>query len=156
MRKLPLRPNVCILVFNTKLKLFLGERAGEKGVWQFPQGGVEEGLSTRENVYKELEEELGADRGRFKIIKKLKARHSYEFRRVPPYARGKWRGQRQSFWLVEFIGSDTDIDLARYEPEFSNWRWCTVKQVRRVAEPIRLPGYEPALKEFEKFARNKR
>lgn len=151
-KKLPLRPNVCMLVVNLKGKIFLGERIGEKGVWQFPQGGVEPKYSLRENVLKELHEELGAPKKRFKIIAKLKHRHKYEFRRVPKFAKGKWRGQKQTFWVVRFKGSNKDIDLSAHTPEFRAFKWCSVTQVRKLAEPIRLPGYEGALKEFERLA----
>jgi len=149
--KLPLRPNVCMLVFNGQHKLFLGERYGEQGLWQFPQGGAEAGFSPEENVLRELEEELGAPGRCFRIIRKLKATNEYEFSEPPEYARGKWRGQSQTFWLVQFCGSDEDLNLNRHEPEFMNWRWCSVEEVMEMAEPKRLPGYLNALKEFENY-----
>jgi len=151
MKQLPLRPNVCMLVFNREKKLFLGERHGEPGVWQFPQGGVEPELSPEENVIKELNEELGAGPDKFKVVKKLACTHEYEWKEPPEYARRRWRGQSQTFWLVEFVGQDSDIDLKRFEPELMSWRWCTPAEVRCLAEPKRLPGYLKALKEFEEF-----
>src|SRR5262245_38788123 len=102
---LPFRPNVCMLLLNKDNLIFLGERHGNPGVWQFPQGGVEEGLSLEENVIKELHEEVGADKELFKIIKKLNAKHEYDFRTVPEYAKGVWRGQSQTFWAVRFEGN---------------------------------------------------
>ena len=151
-KKLPLRPNVCMLVYNQKFKLFLGKRAGTKKIWQFPQGGVEKRYTLRENVIRELKEELGLKKRHIGKITRLKHRHSYEFKDPPNYARGKWRGQAQTFWLVEFLGKDKDIDLfADKEVELSRWRWCTVKQVKRLAEPRRVRGYRAALKEFELF-----
>jgi putative (di)nucleoside polyphosphate hydrolase len=71
---------------------------------------------------------------------------------VPQYAEGRWRGQSQTFWLVEFVGDDSDIRLdADHAPEFMTWRWSPVDEVRRLAAPRRLAGYEPALREFERF-----
>lgn len=146
---LPFRPNVCMLVYNQSRRLFLGERNGKPGVWQFPQGGAEEGLSPEENVLRELEEELGAAAPLFKIRTQLKSRHEYEFEVVPEYARGKWRGQSQTFWLVEFLGTDLDIVLDRNEPEFMGWRWCTIEEVKALAEPKRVAGYLNPLKELD-------
>ena len=150
-KELPLRPNVCMLVYNQENRLFLGERATEPDVWQFPQGGVDPGATEEETVTKELHEELGAPVGCFKIVSKLKAVHNYEFTNIPIYALGKWRGQAQTFWLVKFVGNDSQFNLAHHVQEFMSWKWCSVNEVRALAESKRLPGYEPALKEFEEF-----
>ena len=157
LRKLPFRPNVCMLVYNQKGKLFLGERCGEKGHWQFPQGGAEPRYTPRENVLRELREELGIKKKHLGSLKKLKATHEYEWQSPPKYAVGKWRGQKQTFWLVEFTGSDTDIDLASFkEPEFRAWKWCSVGEVRRFAARHRVKGYEKPLKEFLEFKKAKK
>jgi putative (di)nucleoside polyphosphate hydrolase len=153
-KKLPFRPNVCMLVYNAKGKLFLGERKNHEAHWQFPQGGAEPEYSLRENVKRELAEELGLKRSAIGRILKLKSTHVYEWHNPPAYARGRWCGQSQTFWLVEFVGKDSDIDLdAIEEPEFSAWKWCAPRTVRRLAVPHRLPGYESPLREFEAFWR---
>lgn len=149
--QLPLRPNVCMLIFNHEHRLFLGERFGCPGVWQLPQGGVEPDLSEEENVRKEVHEELGLPHESFQLVQRLAATHEYEFDVVPRYAEGRWRGQRQNFWLVRFLGDDRDIVLDRYTPEFSAWCWCTPDEVRSRAEPKRRAGYEAPLREFEHF-----
>ncbi len=155
-KKLPYRPNVCMLVYNAQGKLFLGERRGEKGHWQFPQGGAEPRYTLRENVFRELREELGLRKRHVGSLKKLRATHQYEWRSPPGYAIGRWRGQRQSFWLVEFVGEDGDIDLSNFkEPEFRDWRWCSVSEVRRRAARHRLKGYEKPLREFLEFKKLK-
>jgi putative (di)nucleoside polyphosphate hydrolase len=139
-----------MLVYNRKGQLFLGERLGKPGHWQFPQGGVEPGETLKANVLRELREEIGITEEHIGAITKLRARHSYLWSRVPAYAKGRWAGQQQTFWLVEFIGRNRDINLASAEePEFSRWRWCAVRTVRRLAAPERLPGYEKALGEFQ-------
>ncbi|NLF25125.1 MAG: NUDIX domain-containing protein [Deltaproteobacteria bacterium] len=153
MKVLPLRPNVCLLICNAVGQLFLGERAGCPGVWQFPQGGVESHLSLEENALKEAHEEMGVPLVHLRIIKKLNATHAYEFDVVPEYAIGKWRGQAQSFWLLAYSGSDSEIDLSQYDAEFMNWKWCSVSEVKQLAEPKRLPGYLAALSEYEEWAR---
>lgn len=140
-----------MLVHNSKGRFFLGERAGkEKGRWQFPQGGVEPSLTLRQNVFKELHEELGLTKEMIGRVRKLKARHSYDWDKVPAYARGKWRGQSQTFWLVEFIGKDKDINLeCDEEQELQSWKWCSAKQVLKLAEPKRVPGYVQPLEEAQ-------
>jgi putative (di)nucleoside polyphosphate hydrolase len=141
-----------MLVYNRKGQLFVGERVGKPGHWQFPQGGVEPGESLKANVLRELNEEIGITKTQIGKIIKLKSRHSYLWNKIPSYARGKWAGQRQSFWLVEFTGRDGDIDLGgAKEPEFSTWRWCAPRTVRRIAASERIEGYEGALREFEEF-----
>lgn len=152
---LPYRPNVCMLVFNSELRLFLAERHGHPGVWQFPQGGVERKYSLEENVLRELHEELGAERDLFRIERRCEASHQYDFRNPPEYAIGKWRGQDQSFWLVEFSGNDSDIQLDRFEQELMDWKWCTTDEVRQLAEPRRVKGYAKALVEFEVFRKER-
>jgi len=155
-KKLSFRPNVCMLVYNDQGKLFLGERCGEKGHWQFPQGGAEPKYTPRENVLRELKEELGLRKRHVGSLKKLKSTHQYEWRTPPAYAIGRWRGQRQTFWLVEFIGDDGDIDLTSFkEPEFRSWKWCSVAEVRRRAARHRLKGYEKPLREFLEFKKLK-
>ncbi len=148
---LPYRPNVCMLVFNRDGDLFLGERHGEPGVWQFPQGGVDAGQSVEENVARELEEELGAARSCFSIVRQLRATHTYDFVVPRRYGEETFRGQTQTFWLVEFVGPDTAIRLDTAEPEFMAWGWYSPAEVRRRAEPRRLLGYTAPLDEFLAF-----
>lgn len=154
MTQLPLRPNVCMLLYNSKYQLFLGERYGQPGIWQFPQGGVESEESLEENVERELKEELGIESKHIGTLLKLKATNEYEFFNPPKYAKGRWRGQSQTFWAVKFEGKDKDIDVSRHDKEFSSWKWATPAEVRTQAEPVRLPGYEKAIFEFEKLVKS--
>lgn len=149
MSQLNLRPNVCMLVVNKEGRLFLGERRGEKGIWQFPQGGADEQFTPEHNVLRELSEELGAGIEKFRIMKQLASTHSYRFEKPRCYNGKKWEGQEQTFWLVEFLGEDTDINLFKNDAELMNWRWCTPDEVRALAEPKRLSGYQGPLAEFE-------
>lgn len=144
-----LRPNVCMLVYNERGQLWIGERFDKRGHWQFPQGGVEKGASIRENVLRELREELGLSRRVLGKIRKLKSKHSYLWKNVPDYARGKWVGQSQTFWLVEFIGKDSHFNVtADKTPEFRRWKWASVTTIRKLAAKERRKGYEGPLREF--------
>lgn len=147
------RPNTCLLIMNSEQKLFLGERYGEPGVWQLPQGGMEPEYTEEENALREAAEELGADEDCFSTIMKLDATHQYDFPIVPEYAEGRWHGQRQSFWLLEFRGGDSDIQLDRHHQEFSDWKWCTLVEVLELSEPRRVPGYREPVAEVNDFIR---
>jgi len=147
--KLPLRQNVCMLVYNSQYRLFLGERHGETGLWQLPQGGVEEEESLEENVLRELEEELGAEREKFQIVRQLESKHEYDWDKAPDYAKDKWRGQSQTFWVVKFRGLDSDINLETEHPEFSSFMWATTEEIVQTAESKRVAGYKRPLAEFE-------
>jgi putative (di)nucleoside polyphosphate hydrolase len=156
----PLRPNVCILLFNQNSDLFLAERIDIPDHWQFPQGGVEDGHSEHTTVIKELWEEAGIKRELLGEFHRLTASNSYLWSDVPEYAKGKWIGQCQSFWVVEYLGSDNDIDLiagcGENHVEFSRWCWCPIERIRELAAPIRLKGYEGALEEFLEYLRGRR
>ena len=144
-----------MLVFNQNKDLFLGERLGEPGHWQFPQGGVEEEYSLEENVIRELKEELGIKRRQIGKVIKLETTHEYEWENAPKHAYGQWRGQSQTFWAAEFIGVDSDIKIDGDSAEFMNWRWCKLKDVLNLAEARRRDGYALALAEFEKIISRK-
>lgn len=138
-----------MLVHNANDELFLGERAGQSGHWQFPQGGVEESDSLEQAVFRELAEELGLTARNSSIVKQLRATFQYDWDDPPSYARGRWRGQTQTFWLIEFVGSDQEIVLDK--GELSSWRWASVQQVRELAHPKRMPGYLLPLREYEDY-----
>lgn len=144
-----------MLVLNKENKIFLGERAGKDGAWQFPQGGAEAELSLEENVLKELEEELGTPKKQFTILMRLEATHEYDFETPPAYALRKWRGQSQTFWLVKFNGADSDIDVET-EGEFQGFCWCKISKVKELAESKRIPGYEAPLAEVETYLRSEK
>lgn len=151
---LPFRPNVCMLVYNSQYDLWIGERFGA-ATWQFPQGGVNKKRPPLDSVVRELKEELGLQPHHLGTITPLEAVHRYEFQRTPPRWQGRWIGQEQTFWAVQFLGRDEEIDLTGHHPqEFSRWEWCPPGQLLHRVEPIRRPGYERPLGEFlEKIAR---
>ena len=151
MSQLPFRPNVCMLVYKRqegRLWIWIGQRYGAD-TWQFPQGGVESHLSLEENARKELREELGLKKRHIGSLRMLEAINEYEFLSAPKRWKGKYRGQSQRFWAVEFVGDDPDIDLESDEhPEFSAWAWCPAEEVLDRVEPLRRPGYAKAVHEL--------
>lgn len=139
---------MCLLIANKEDLLFLGERNGPPGIWQLPQGGVEPGSSPEESALREASEELGAHPSLLSILTPLQATHRYDFQVTPEYAKERYRGQEQSFWLLRFHGSDSDIVLDKFHPEFQSFRWEPVAKVLDVVEPLRRAGYEAALREY--------
>ncbi len=108
-------------------------------------------MSPEENVIEELYEELGAERECFRIVQRLEATHEYEFQNPPPYAINKWRGQAQSFWIVEYLGDDEEIKLDRFDAEFSDWKWAEPEKLLDQVDPVRRSGYQAPLAEFIKW-----
>lgn len=153
---LPYRENVCAIVLNRGDQLFIGERSDEPGHWQFPQGGVDANEDQQSAVVREVHEELGVPSHLLRVEMKLQHQHRYDFRKIPEYARGKWRGQVQCFWVLRFWGQDQDIQLNRYAQEFSKWRWCSLDSIPESVAPLRLSGYLPALDELRDELSRKR
>jgi putative (di)nucleoside polyphosphate hydrolase len=144
---LPYRPNVSMLLFNSEWNLFLGARSDNPKEWQFPQGGVEDN-DEKASVIRELEEELGVLAKDLKIITKCEHIHSYDFTVTPEPYKHKWRGQEQSYWVVEFKGLDASINLQTDHPEFIEWKWTRAEEVKLHVPSYRYEGYEKALDEF--------
>ncbi len=150
MTNFPYRPNVAMLLYRpSTYQLWIGERHGEPGHWQFPQGGVDSGSSLEENVIRELVEELGAQANKFGSPVRLQATHRYDFTKPRQYGGEFFRGQDQTFWAVAYLGTDADFNLSALEPEFQKFRWVSSADVRSMAPSRRLVGYEAALTEFD-------
>ena len=115
---LPLRENACLIIVNRANKIFLAERAGVPGAWQFPQGGLG-GDTVVAGAIREAHEELGVPAEYFELLHVLDVEHSYDFKITPPHYRDKWRGQHQHYVILRYLGDDSEIKLDRYEQELS-------------------------------------
>jgi putative (di)nucleoside polyphosphate hydrolase len=119
------RPNVGIILCNSKNEVFWGKRIREHS-WQFPQGGIKRGESPEQAMYRELFEEVGLLPEHVKILGRTKGWLRYE---VPSQWirrewRGSYRGQKQIWYLLRLVGRDSDVSLrASTHPEFDAWRW---------------------------------
>jgi putative (di)nucleoside polyphosphate hydrolase len=115
------RPNVAALIERDNGEIFIAERLGVKGAWQFPQGGVDAGESLETAFYRELEEEIGV---KPELVDVLEIRSGYRY--AFPKGRlkyGIYGGQEQTYYRCRFLGKDTDIRLDAHQREFSRWRW---------------------------------
>jgi putative (di)nucleoside polyphosphate hydrolase len=123
-------------------------------VWQLPQGGIESTGSIEENAIREACEELGVEAQLLRVLKLLSSRHEYEWQVPPDYAIGRWRGQEQSFVVLEFLGEDKNIKLDRYaSPEFDRYIWIEPANLLDVVETKRRAGYAKPLEEVLELLR---
>ena len=150
---LPYRPGVGLMVFNKDAKVFIGERFGQSGAWQMPQGGIddEDGDDLKETIYRELYEETGIERARAEILKVTREWLHYD---LPDHLAGRiwggqYRGQKQKWVAMLFTGHDAEVNLATHRhQEFQNWRWAEIDEAMQAVVPFKRHTYEAALDEF--------
>ncbi|MBV9735162.1 MAG: RNA pyrophosphohydrolase [Acidisphaera sp.] len=157
---LPYRPNVGAALFDARGRVFVARRAGfpnaegPPGGWQLPQGGIDAQEDPRAAVLRELAEEIGTDRAA--IVGEHPAWLTYD---LPPELLGRalggrYRGQRQRWFALRFLGTDADIRLDRDpEPEFDAWRWTELGELPGLAVPFKRAIYEELARAFARFAR---
>ena len=149
---LPYRPCAGIMLVNKHGLVFAGQRidsrAGE--AWQMPQGGIDEGEEPEVAALRELEEETGIAADLVDVIAQSKEEYYYD---LPPELlgklwKGKWRGQRQYWFLMRFNGEDSDVNIAAAHPEFSTWQWMPVRRLPELIVPFKKRLYEQVIEEF--------
>ena len=153
-RKLPYRRGVGALLFRCDGAVFVAKRIDTPGdAWQLPQGGVDRGEKPRVAVIRELKEEIGTDQAA--IIGK--SRHWYRYDLPPPLQAhvwgGKYRGQKQRWFALRFLGIDADINLAsEHKPEFESWRWVPLAALPSLAVSFKRRLYADLTTEFAPLA----
>ncbi len=140
---LPLRNGVGAIVLNKNNQVFVGKRIDNPGkFWQMPQGGVDEGEDYFEAMKRELFEETGIKN--FKIIKEIEGMTEYE---LPNYLlgkiwKGKYRGQKQKWFIIRFLGNDNEINLNTSKPEFIEWKWANLDDLPNIIVDFKKKLYE--------------
>ncbi len=132
-KKLPMRTGVGIIVLNTKDKVFVGKRKDNPGdKWQMPQGGVDAGEDYITAMKRELIEETSISS--IKIIKELEKIYQYELPEdlVGVIWKGKYRGQKQKWFITRFLGEESEINLNTKHAEFIDWKWIEPKLLPEV------------------------
>ena len=151
---LPYRPCAGVMLINDKNKVFVGQRIdGEqryKDAWQMPQGGIDEGEDAEAAAYRELREETGITRKKVELVARARKELTYDLpdELLGKIWKGRYCGQRQSWFLMRFLGEKTDIDLAAHTPEFSAWKWVRPHKLPELIVPFKRPLYEQLLEEF--------
>ncbi len=147
------RPSVGIVLFNNDGQILIAERIEGKNAWQFPQGGIDEGETIEEAVFREMEEEIGT-----RNAEVLGMTDKWFYDDFPPHVIGKfekqYRGQRQKWVALRFKGKDSDIALDKYKiPEFKNWRWIEIDKAVEYVLHFRGKTYKKILEEFSKYVK---
>ena len=151
-KNLPLRNGVGIIVLNKKNKIFVAKRIDNpKNFWQMPQGGVDKGENYLEAAYRELEEETSIKS--VELIKELEGTMTYE---LPKHLlgiiwKGKYRGQKQKWFLMKYLGNDSDINIKTTKPEFLEWKWIDLDMITEVVVDFKLHVYQELKEKIKKI-----
>ena len=153
--RLPYRPCVGMLLLNRDGKVFVGRRIDAAkeadNIWQMPQGGIDEGEEPRDAALRELREEIGTDEA--EIV--AESRHWLHYD-LPPHLlgkvwKGRYRGQKQRWFALRFLGRDSDIDLATEHPEFDAWQWVELEDAPSLVIPFKRDTYRAVVQEFREL-----
>ncbi len=151
-KKLPLRDGVGIIVLNKENKIFVARRIDNpKNFWQMPQGGVDKGEDLLSAAYRELEEETSINK--VELIKEIEGTLTYE---LPKHLlgiiwKGKYKGQKQKWFLMRYLGKDEDINIKTSKPEFLEWKWIDLEMITRVVVDFKLHVYEELKEKIKKI-----
>jgi len=151
---LPYRPAVGVMLLNAEDRVFVGQRLDSTlEAWQMPQGGTDPGEDTRDAALRELEEETGIRRALVEIVTCASRQLDYDLPAdlIGKLWKGRYRGQRQTWYLARFLGRDEDVNIEAHEPEFRAWRWVEARELPRLIVPFKRALYEAVLEEFAAY-----
>ena len=149
-QKLPFRIGVGIIVLNNKNQVFVGKRKDNPGNnWQMPQGGIDKGEDFISAMKRELMEETSIKN--IKILKELEHLYQYDLPKnlVGIIWKGKFRGQKQKWFITRFLGKDTEINLKTKHPEFIEWKWIEPEKLPEVIVYFKKEMYLSLVKEIK-------
>ncbi len=148
---LPYRPCAGVMLLNADGRVFVGQRMDSTlEAWQMPQGGIDPGEDAQTAALRELGEETGVAPEHVELIAEAPDELFYDLpaELVGKVWKGKWRGQRQRWFLYRFLGTDADIDIATAHQEFRAWRWLAPQDLPATIVPFKKPLYEQVLAAF--------
>ena len=151
---LPYRPAAGVMLLNQDGKVFVAQRLDSTlEAWQMPQGGLDPGEDALAGALRELEEETGIAPEHVELIARAPHELTYDLPEdlVGKMWKGKWRGQRQAWFLLRFTGTDEDVNIATAEPEFRAWKWAEPSELPAMIVPFKKRLYEQVLEAFARW-----
>lgn len=146
---LPYRPCVGIMLINPAGLVFVGQRIDNLvEAWQMPQGGIDPGESPEVAALRELGEEIGTDKAEIVAESRDWLTYDLPVELVPKVWKGRYRGQRQKWYAMRFLGCDADIRIETEHPEFGAWRWAEYRTLPELIVPFKRALYEDIVSEF--------
>ncbi|MGR3342062.1 MAG: RNA pyrophosphohydrolase [Paracoccaceae bacterium] len=148
---LPYRPCVGVMLANPAGRIFVGQRIdADTPAWQMPQGGIEPGEDPSDAALRELREETGITRDLVTVRAQMPEWLTYDLPHalVPNLWQGRFRGQKQRWFLMRFNGTDSQIDIQTKNPEFSEWTWLDPADLVANIVPFKREVYARVLAEF--------
>ena len=150
--KLPLRKGVGIVLLNNKNKVFVAKRIDNpKNFWQMPQGGVDGGENYYEAALRELKEETNV--ASVELIQEIDKKLTYI---LPDHLigiiwKGRFKGQTQKWFVMRFIGNESEININTKNPEFLDWKWIDLEDLTKIAVNFKLDVYKNLRQEVSKI-----
>ena len=149
---LPFRNGVGMAVLNKENKVFVAKRIDNpKNFWQMPQGGVDSGEDYLSAAYRELEEETSMKN--VELIRELEGSITYELPKnlLGIIWKGKYKGQKQKWFLMRFIGKNNEINIKTKHPEFLEWKWINLENITDEVVDFKLHVYEEVKSKIKKI-----
>jgi putative (di)nucleoside polyphosphate hydrolase len=151
---LPYRPAVGVMLLNRDGKVFVAQRLDSTlEAWQMPQGGLDEGEEELAGALRELEEETGIGPEHVEIVARAPSELYYDLPDdlLGKIWKGKWRGQRQTWFLCRFTGTDADVNIETADPEFRAWKWADPNELSAMIVPFKRKLYEDIVAAFSEW-----
>ncbi len=151
-KKLPLRSGVGIIVLNNENKVFVAKRIDNpKNYWQMPQGGINKDEDFYTAALRELKEETSIIS--VKLVKEIEGSFTYILpdRLIGIIWKGRFKGQKQKWFVMKFIGDETEINIKTIHPEFLDWKWIDLEDLTKIAVPFKLEVYKKITPEIKKL-----
>ena len=148
-KQLPLRIGVGIILLNHENKVFVGKRIDNpKNFWQMPQGGVNQNENFLQAAKRELEEETGIKS--VELVKELNEWLGYDLPEnlLGKVLEGKYRGQKQKWFIMKFVGKDNEINVKTKNPEFLDWKWIEASKLPSIAVSFKVDLYKKLKEEL--------
>ena len=142
-KNLPLRIGVGVVLLNNENKVFVAKRIDNpKNFWQMPQGGVDTDEKFLTAAFRELYEETSIKN--VKLIQEIEGTYTYELPKnlLGIIWKGKYRGQKQKWFLMKYLGNDNEINLKTNNPEFLEWKWVDIDQITEIVVDFKLHVYK--------------